>query len=227
LSPSAWKLVCNKAESDGKKLTMDLFASASNDKCPRFHSFHHTQGAAGADAFDRLSWAHSKCPCGQTHSEFVYAFPPMDLLLPIWIHLQTDRAAGIAIVSMSPRAPWWTIMPSALQSDIQTFPGTSLTLPEGCAKINANNRLTNLEFAIAEFAFSKSLCPHKKSPTCTPICSQATTQRLPSAVLSASASAVAARRDLWRLLSSPSVSVRNCETQDDLNLEKIVASQEW
>ena len=65
---------------------------------------------------------------------------------------------------MSPGAPWWTIITSALQSDIQTFPRTSLTIPEGCAKINANNRLTNLEFAIVEFDFSKSLCPHKNSP---------------------------------------------------------------
>jgi len=227
LDPSAWKLVCNKEESVGKKLTIDLFASASNTKCPRFHSFHHTQGAERADAFDRLSWAHSKCPCGQTHSEFVYIFPPMDLLLPMWIRLQTDRAARIAIVPMSLGAPWWTIMTSALQSDIQTFPGTSLTLPEGCAKINANNRMTNLEFAIVEFDFGKSLYPHKNSPTCTPVCYQAMTQRLPSAVMSASASAIAARRDLWRLLSSPSVFARNRKTQDDLNLEKSVASQEW
>jgi len=227
LNPSAWKLVWYKAESVGKKLTIDLFASASNAKCPRSHSFHHTQGAESADAFDRLSWAHSKCPCGQAHSEFVYAFPPMDLLLPMWIRLQTDRAAEITIVPMSPGAPWWTIMTSALQSDIQTFLGTSLTLPEGCAKINANNRLTTLEFAIVEFDFGKSLCPHKNSPICTPICSQATTQRLPSAVLSASASAVAARRDLWRLLSLLSVSARNREMQDDLNLEKFVVSQEW
>jgi len=227
LNPSAWKLVCDKADSAGKKLTIDLFASASNAKCQRFHSFHHTQGAESADAFDRLSWAQTKCLCGQTHSEFVYAFPPVDLLLPMWICLQTDRAAGIAIVPMSPGAPWWNIMTSALQSDIQTFPGTSLTFPEGCAKINANNRLTNLEFAIEDFDFSQSLCPHKNSPTCTPICSQATTQRLPSAVPSASASAIAARRDLWRLLSFPSVSARNREAQDDLMLEKFVASQEW
>ena len=146
--------------------------------------------------------------------QFVYAFPPMDLLLPMWIRLQTDRAAGIAIVPMSPGAPWWTIMTSALLSDIQTFPGTSLTLPEGCAKINANNRLTNLENAIVEFDFGKSLCPHKNSPTCTPICSQ----RLPSAVLLASASAVTARWDLWQPLSSPSVSTRNREMQDDLDV---------
>ena len=159
--------------------------------------------------------------------QFVYAFPPMDLLLPMWIRLQTDRAAGIAIVPMSPGAPWWTIMTSALLSDIQTFPGTSLTLPEGCAKINANNRLTNLENAIVEFDFGKSLCPHKNPPTCTPLCSQATTQRLPPAVLSGSASAIAARRDLCRPLSSLSVFERNRETQDDLNFEKFVASQEW
>jgi len=57
LSPLAWKLVCNKAESVGKKFTIDLFTSASNAKCPRFHLFHHTQGAESANAFDCLSWA--------------------------------------------------------------------------------------------------------------------------------------------------------------------------
>jgi len=227
LRPSVWKMVCEKAESVGRTLTIDLFASGSNAKCQRFHSFHHMQGAESADAFDRLSWAHSECPCGQQHSEFVYAFSPMDLLLPMWIRLQTDRAAGIAIVPMSPGTPWWTIMTRALQSNIQTFLETSLTLPEGCAKLNANNRLTNLELAIVEFDFGKSLCPHKNSPTCTPLCPQVTAQRLTPAVLSDSASAIAARRDLWRLLSSPSVFARNRETQDNLNLEQFVASQEW
>ena len=94
----------------GKTLTVDLFASSSNNKCQRFHSLHQTQGTEGADAFARLSWAHSKCPCGQTHSEYLYVFQPMDLLLPIWLRLERDGAAGIAIVPMSPAAPWWTIM---------------------------------------------------------------------------------------------------------------------
>jgi len=89
---------------------VDLFASSSNNKCQRFHSFHQTQGTEGADAFDRLSWAHSKRPCGQTHSEYLYVFQPMDLLLPTWLRLERDGAAGIAIVPMSPAAPWWTIM---------------------------------------------------------------------------------------------------------------------
>jgi len=109
LNSAVWRRVCHTATA-GKTLTVDLFASSSNNKCQRFHSFHQTQGTERADAFDRLSWAHSKCPCGQTHSEYLYVFQPMDLLLPKWLRLERDGAAGIAIVPMSPAAPWWTIM---------------------------------------------------------------------------------------------------------------------
>jgi len=34
----------------------------------------------------------------------------MDLLLHTWFRLERDGADGIAIVPMSPAAPWWTIM---------------------------------------------------------------------------------------------------------------------
>lgn len=157
-------------------------------------------------------------PSGQMHSEYVYAFPPVDLLLPMWIRLQTDRADGIAIVPMSFRAPWWTIMTSGLQSDIQMFPGTSLIMPEKCAKLNAHNRLKNLEYAIVEFDFGKSLYPTKYSPTCAPLCPQGTVPRPQTTVLTESATAIAARRDLWRVLSTPSVRAVNHVIQKSLNL---------
>jgi len=211
----------------GKTLTVDLFALSSNKKCQRFHSFHHTQGTEGADAFDRLSWAHSKCPCGQTHSEYVYVFPPMDLLLPTWLPLERDRAAGIAIVPMSPAAPRWTIMKGGLISKMQTFAGTSLTIPDGCAKIT-HDKLTKLEFGIVEFDFSKSLSPHKNSPTCTPLCPQATSARLPPVMPSNSAIDKTARQSLWRALSTPSVHALNRHwVQQDMDLERNVASQDW
>jgi len=34
----------------------------------------------------------------------------MDLLLPTWLRLERDGAAGIAIVPMSSATLWWTIM---------------------------------------------------------------------------------------------------------------------
>jgi len=34
----------------------------------------------------------SKCPCGQTYSEYLYVFQPMDLLLPTWLRLERDGA---------------------------------------------------------------------------------------------------------------------------------------
>jgi len=84
----------------------------------------------------------------------------MDLLLPTWLRLERDRAAGIVIVPMSPAAPWWTIMKGGLISKMQTFAGTSLTIPDGCAKINTGDKLTKLEFANVEFDFIKSLNPN-------------------------------------------------------------------
>jgi len=126
----------------------------------------------------------------------VYVFPPMDLLLPTWLRLERDRAAGIAIVPMSPAALWWTIMKGGLISKMQTFAGTSLTIPDGCAKINIHDKLTTLEFAIVELDFSESHKPNKSSPTCTPLCPQATSARLPPVMPSISAINKTARQSL-------------------------------
>jgi len=193
------KQVCDTAEAAGKILAVDLFALESNNKCQRFHSFHYTHGTEGADAFDRLSWSYSECPCGQRHLENVYAFPPMNLLLLTWICLQKDRVAGNAIVPMSPGAPWWPIMTSGQNSKLQTFAGTILTMPEKCAKINANSKL----------------------------CPQATAPRMPPTVLSDSAIEIAARRNILQALSTPLVRALNQVVQQDLNLERSVASQDW
>jgi len=157
----------------------------------------------------------------------VYVFPPMELLLPTWIRLERDRAAGIAIVPMSPAAPWWTIMKGGLISKMQAFAGTSLTIPDGCAKINTNDKLTKLEFAIVEFDFGKSLQPNPHSPTFTPLCPQATSARLPPAMPSISAIDKTARQNLWRALSTPSMHAFNLQVQQDLDLERNVAIQDW
>jgi len=74
----------------------------------------------------------------------------MDLLLPMCLRLERDRVTGIAIVPMSPTAPWWTIMKNGLISELQTLAGTSLTIPHGCAKINTHDKLTNVEFGILD-----------------------------------------------------------------------------
>ena len=56
-------------------------------------------------------------------------------------------------------------MKGDLISKMQTFAGTSLTIPDGSAKIKAHDKLTKLEFAIVEFDFSKTLSPNKNPPT--------------------------------------------------------------
>jgi len=114
----------------------------------------------------------------------------MDLLLPTWLRLERDGVTGIAIVPMSPTAPWWTIMKGGLISELQTFAGTSLTIPHACAKINTHDKLTNIEFAILDIEKS-------------------------------------ARRSLWQALSTPSIHALNRLVQQDLDLERSVASQDW
>jgi len=151
----------------------------------------------------------------------------MELLLPTWIRLERDRAAGIAIVPMSPAAPWWTIMEGGLISKMQAFAGTSLTIPDGCAKINTNDKLTRLEFAIVGFDFGKSLQPHPHSPTCTPLCPQATSARLPPAMPSISVIDKTAQQNLWRALSTPSMHAFNLQVQQDMDLERNFAIQDW
>jgi len=151
----------------------------------------------------------------------------MDLLLPTWLRLERDRAAGIAIVPMSPAAPWWTIMKGGLISKMQIFAGTSSTITDGCAKINTHDKLTNLEFAIVKFDSGESLNPHKSSPTRTPLCSQATSARLPPGMLSNSAIEKTARQSLWRALSTPSVHALNHQVQQNMDLERNVASLDW
>jgi len=151
----------------------------------------------------------------------------MDLLLLSWLHLERDRLTGIAIVPMSPAALWWTIMKGGLISKMQTFAVTSLTIPDGCAKINTHDKLTKLEFAIVEFDFSKSLSPNKNSPTCTPLYPQATSARLHPAMPSNSATDKTARQSLWRALNTPSVHALNRQVQQDMDLERSVASQDW
>jgi len=147
----------------------------------------------------------------------------MELLLPTWIRLEHDRSAGIAIVPMSPAAPWWTIMKGGLISKMQAFAGTCLTIPDECAKINTNDKLTRLEFAIVEFDFGKSLQPNPHSPTCTPLCPQATTP----AMSSISAIDKTARQNLWRAMSSPSMHAFILQVQQDMDLERNVAIQDW
>jgi len=118
-------------------------------------------------------------------------------------------------------------MKGNLISKMQTFAGTSLTIPDGCTKIHTHDKLTKLEFAIVEFDFSKSLNPNKNSPTCTPLCPQATSARLPPAMPSISAIDKTARQSLWQALSTPSVHALNLQVQQDMDLERNVVSQDW
>ena len=94
-----WKAVQGHAETKQRTITVDLFASSHNNKCPRFYLFHHTHGSENADAFDKASLASSQCPCGVIHQEYAYVFPPSELPLPTWCPLQMDKAAPLALQS--------------------------------------------------------------------------------------------------------------------------------
>jgi len=98
-NPATWKAVQSHAETKQQTITVDLFASSRNNKCPRSYSFHHTHGSESADAFDMASWASSQSPCGVIHQKYTYVFPPSELPLPTWCLLQRDKAAPLALQS--------------------------------------------------------------------------------------------------------------------------------
>jgi len=56
---------------------------------------------------------------------------------------------------------------------------------------------------------------------------QATSARLPPAISSISAIDKTTRQSLWRALSTPSVQALNLQVQQDMDLERIVAGQDW
>jgi hypothetical protein len=118
-SPRLQALVHDTALAAGSRITIDLFATATNALCRRFYSLEPEPFADGTDALAQVTWASSACPwCHQDRPDFVLLFPPHALLRPALAKARLDRAQGIAIVPCSPTAAWWPPLMAASQTRI-------------------------------------------------------------------------------------------------------------
>lgn len=92
----------------GWKVTIDLFASASNARCERYCSRTHEAGAERTDAFTMLDWSRSQCPqCGSVHAEIAYAYPPTVLARHVINKASHDGARMVLVVPLAVTAPHW------------------------------------------------------------------------------------------------------------------------
>ena len=116
-TPALRHLVHSIAASAGSRLTIDLFASASNTLCPRFFSARPEPAAAGHDALEQACWDSVHCPwCAKRRPEFVLLFPPIHLVRAALGKAKQDQAHGVAILPCTPSAAWWPSVMRAARS---------------------------------------------------------------------------------------------------------------
>jgi hypothetical protein len=103
-----WARIQSLADELHWKLTIDLFATASNSGTDRFVSWYPEPGAEAFDALSMGSWSSSICPvCHLEHREAIYAYPPSTLLHKVVDKAIADGAVGILVVNLSITSPVW------------------------------------------------------------------------------------------------------------------------
>ena len=108
VSDTLWSTILELANRVQWRLTIDLFASASNHRTDRFVSWFPEPDAEAFDAFSIGNWGSSMCPlCGLRHTEAIYAFPPPALLTRLVAKAVADRAVGIIVVPLLVTSPVW------------------------------------------------------------------------------------------------------------------------
>jgi hypothetical protein len=107
-------LVEEQAALLGWKVSVDLFATASNSLSPRFYSRFAEPDAEAVDAMAQPDWGSSLCPrCGRRHREVAFAFPPRILLHMVIRKAVADRVKGIFVVPFSITQSFWGRMVEA------------------------------------------------------------------------------------------------------------------
>ena len=106
------------ASEAGHRLTLDLFASHTNTLTPRYYSAWAEPQAEAQDALSQPDWSQSFCPmCQKNRPDFVYLYPPWELVPAALRKAQCDQAQGILVVPYSANSPWW---PSILHASRRT-----------------------------------------------------------------------------------------------------------
>jgi hypothetical protein len=108
VSDGLWEIIVAELRLVGWRVTVDLFASASNARCERFCSRTHEPDAERTDAFTALDWSQSVCPtCGAWHEEVAYAYPPTVLARHVVNKAMQDGAKMILVVPLAVTSPRW------------------------------------------------------------------------------------------------------------------------
>ena len=143
VSDRLWDIIQSVADRLSWKLTIDLFATASNHRTDRFISRWPEPDAESFDSFLAPSWRESRCPlCGLSHREAVYAFPPPALLREVVAKALADRAVGIFVTPVVVTSPVWQKLRQA----------SILSDPEGYVRIRRARRLLTGPFAHSDLA---------------------------------------------------------------------------
>jgi hypothetical protein len=108
VSDGLWEIIVAELRLVGWRVTVDLFASASNARCERYCSRTHEPDAERTDAFTALDWSQSVCPtCGAWHEEVAYAYPPTVLARHVVNKAMQDGAKMILVVPLAVTSPQW------------------------------------------------------------------------------------------------------------------------
>ena len=119
-APALRTFALNLATRAGHVFTIDLFASHANTITPRFFSAWAEPLAEAQDALSQPDWSQSFCPlCDLLRSDFVFLYPPFELVPEALRKAQCDQAQGVMVVPYAATAPWW---PTILHADRQDNP---------------------------------------------------------------------------------------------------------
>ena len=91
----------------GWKATIDLFAADSNKFTERYASWTDEPNSEVVDAFSLPSWDQSVCPCGRTHRETAFIFPPKRLERAVFKRARSDGIRAIFLVPTAYTAGYW------------------------------------------------------------------------------------------------------------------------
>ena len=113
------------ARTMGSRFTLDLFATGSNALTTRYYSQWPEPATEAVDALAQENWGQSFCThCACMQPEFVFLYPPSDLVRAALQKARQDQARGVMVVPYAPAATWWPAIlpPPSLQKSFRTRP---------------------------------------------------------------------------------------------------------
>ena len=112
---TAWarRLLRDLLQEHGWRVTLDLFAAASNAFVERYVSWTDEPGSEAVDAFDLSSWNQTLCVCGQFHRETLFVFPQRGLERAVVRRAKSDNVRGCYVVPTNQKASCWKLLRSS------------------------------------------------------------------------------------------------------------------